>query len=577
MIAFLQKMIAMLLTVTGLFSAAFRIQWADGMQGHEFPLISAEEKAEGDLRVMSFNVRCEDNNGVPRISRNRLVIKEILQVRPDSLGVQEATPEWMSSLRAALPEYGSVGVARDNGRSIAGRGEFSAIFYLKESLELLDHGDFWLTETPDRPSIYPGAGCNRICTWALFRIKETDVEYLHVNTHLDNVSYEARAFGSNLICEWIGKNYSDMPVVFTADLNSVEGGGAYGIVESHLADARYIADEAEAYGTFHACSPETSENTVLDHIFCSSDIDVHVFKTVTDGIEGRFVSDHFPIYADIVVRMRDSYLKHDFPLIGPEEKAEGDVRIMSFNIRCIDVRGVPVSQRTSIGVEQIRQVAPDSLGIQECTGEWMAALKKHLPEYGWVGLERENGNPADAGGESCPIFYLKDRYALEDHGDFWLSDTPEQPSFGEGAACKRICTWAVLKNRETGNRYVHVNTHFDHVSEAARAFGAQQVVSFIESRFADLPVVFTADMNALEEEEAYRIMTGALINARYAAGDCVSYGTYHACSPETHADDVIDFVLCSEEIPVRAYRTLTLGVDGRFVSDHFPIYADIVL
>lgn len=575
MLTWLQKLIAMLLSVTALFTNAFQISWGDSMKGHDFPLIAAEEKAAGDIRVMSFNVRCEDNNGVPRISRKHLAVKEILRIRPDSLGVQEATPEWMSYLDSALPEYGSVGAARDNGRSVFRLGESSAIFYRKDALALLDHGDFWLSETPDKPSIYPGAGCNRICTWALLREKATGVTYLHVNSHFDNLSYEARTYGANLISNWIKENYPRMPVVFTADMNSSELSDAYRIMTEALRDTRYTAADAEAYGTFHMCAPESAENRVLDYILCSPEIDANAYRTVTDGIEGRFVSDHFPIYADLSIPMADTYKMHDFPLIAPEAKAEGDVRVMSYNIRCADVYGVEVARRLGIGTQQIVEIMPDSVGIQECTPEWMVFLKAELPEYGWVGLERENGQPADKGGESCPIFYNKLVFDLVDHGDFWLSATPDVPSLGEGAACKRICTWAVLKNRATGQTYVHVNTHFDHISAEARAFGAEQVMKFIRSRFSDMKVVFTADMNDRVGSAPYIVMTEDLTDARDAAADCISYGTYHGCAPEGHADDVIDFVLCSEGIKVNTYRAVTVGLEGRFVSDHFPIYADL--
>ena len=273
----------------------------------------------------------------------------------------------------------------------------------------------------------------------------------------------------------------------------------------------------------------------------------------------------------------DSYAGHDFAIISAAEQAEGTTRIMSFNIRCGDVNGVKVPQRTGIGVRQILEVMPDSLGIQEATAEWMKALKSKLTLYDWVGIEREKGEPADKSGESCPIFYLKAKYTLVDHGDFWLSETPGEPSYGPGAACRRICTWARLKDKSTGKEYVHVNTHFDHVSEDARVFGANAVTDFIKANFTDVPVVFTADINTFEGLEAYSTLTSVFDDTRKTARNCEYYGTFHACSPETHADYTIDFVLCPQGAEVKEYRTVTKGVDGRFVSDHFPIYADIVL
>ena len=573
----LQKWIALLLSMIAALSLG-GIKWKDSMAGYEFPLIPPAEKAAEDVRVMSFNVRCADVNGTPAALRRDIVAREILKVMPDTLGAQEATPEWMAALQALLPAYGCVGVARDNGREVARKGESSPIFYRKDKFELLDHGDFWLSDTPDEPSFGPGAGCRRVCTWALLQNKETEAIFAHVNTHLDNASAEARKLGAEMIRDFIGERFSrSTPVVFTADLNSTERGDAYRVMTETLRDADYAAADSVAYPTFHNGRPGEDDYS-LDYVMCSANVTVNAFRTVTDGIDGRLVSDHFPIYADVTLPpIMDSCAGHEFPLIAPEEKADGLTRIMSFNLRCEDVNGVAADQRRAIVAEQIRQVQPDSFGVQEGTGAWMKSLSKQLPEYGWVGLERDNGKAADKGGEACAVFYLRSKYIVADHGDFWLSDTPDQPSIGPGAACKRICTWAKLKNIRTGAVYVHVNTHFDHVSEEARVLGGAIVNRYIEEHFNGLPVVFTADMNTRESGEAYALMTENLVNARYAAADSVGFGTFHACRPETHADYYIDFVLCSKDIEVAAYRTVTAGIDGRFVSDHFPIYADVTI
>ena len=83
-------------------------------------------------------------------------------------------------------------------------------------------------------------------------------------------------------------------------------------------------------------------------------------------------------------------------------------------------------------------------------------------------------------------------------------------------------------------------------------------------------------MNTGEQSETYATMTQSLIDTRVAAADCVAYGTFHAGQdPNRRADRYIDFVLCSDDFDAAAYRTVTKGVDGRFSSDHFPIYADL--
>ena len=67
-----------------------------------------------------------------------------------SFGVQEATLYQMKDLEARLPDYDYVGVGRDDG---ATKGEFSAIFYKRSELKVLQEDSFWLSETPEKVSV----------------------------------------------------------------------------------------------------------------------------------------------------------------------------------------------------------------------------------------------------------------------------------------------------------------------------------------------------------------------------------------------------------------------------------------
>lgn len=263
----------------------------------------------------------------------------------------------------------------------------------------------------------------------------------------------------------------------------------------------------------------------------------------------------------------------DFPLISPTAQAEGTVRVMSFNVRYGDVNGTEVGYRIPLVPAQVNEICPDSFGVQEATPLWCVMLNLLLPEYASVGKERDG----DGKGEACKIFYRRAKYRLLDSGTFWLSETPEVPSLGWDAACNRVCTWAVLKNRVTGETYVHANTHFDFTGGVAVEESARLITAFLQERFPALPVVFTADMNETIGSAAYTLMTDTLANAALTAEDSIRYGTFHNCSPAAYKDYEIDFVLCSPSLTVKTYRVVTEGINGRFVSDHFPIYADIVI
>ncbi len=268
--------------------------------------------------------------------------------------------------------------------------------------------------------------------------------------------------------------------------------------------------------------------------------------------------------------------EYEMPVYGFEEKAETtDLRVMSFNIRCLGVGSDTWQDRIGIVSETMLTSGADSIGIQEGTPEWMATLKDTVSEkYAFVGQGRDGLDK----GEYSAIFYLKDKYNVVDSGTFWLSETPDEMSKGWDASMNRICTWAILENKETGDKYVHMNSHFDHIGTSARKNSAKLITERAKA-FGDLPVIFTADMNIREGTDAYETMisAGVFKDSKYEAQDTMDYLTYHDTKPKNHEGDVIDYVMSNSKLTATQYRVVTEGVDGRYVSDHFPVYADFVV
>ncbi len=261
---------------------------------------------------------------------------------------------------------------------------------------------------------------------------------------------------------------------------------------------------------------------------------------------------------------------------GFEVKEENAMRIMSFNIRCTNVGKDSWEDRIGIVSQTMLESEADSIGVQEATPEWMATLKETVGEkYAYVGVGRDDG---DNEGEYSAVFYLKDKYDVVDSDTFWLSETPHKPSFGWDAACRRVCTWVKLKDKQTGKEYVHMNTHFDHVGISARKNSVEMIIDKAKT-FTDIPVVFTADMNVVQGSTNYNqfVDSGYFRDTKFAAPDSMNYCTYHDTKPDMHKDDVIDYVMINDGFDALTYRVVTEGVDGRFVSDHYPIYADIVI
>ncbi len=257
-----------------------------------------EVKAEDALRVMSFNIRCANVGTDSWEDRIGIVSQTMLDSNADSIGVQEATPEWMATLKNTVSEkYAYVGVGRDDGDN---EGEYSAIFYLKDKYDVIDSGTFWLSETPDTPSMGWDAACNRICTWVHLRSKETGEEYVHMNSHFDHIGITARKNSVDMILNK-AKEFTDIPVVFTADMNVREGSDNYiqFTQSGYFHDTKQFAPDTMDYCTYHNTKPKNHKGDVIDYVMINDSFEALSYKVVTEGIDGRYVSDHFPIYADI--------------------------------------------------------------------------------------------------------------------------------------------------------------------------------------------------------------------------------------------------------------------------------------
>lgn len=255
--------------------------------------------------------------------------------------------------------------------------------------------------------------------------------------------------------------------------------------------------------------------------------------------------------------------------IGDKIPEEDVIRIMSYNVRYNDWhRGKTVPQL-------IADYYPDSVGVQECEALWFYHMKAYLPQYGIVGVGRLTGTQGGISGEMSAILYRKDKYKVVDSDTFWLSETPDKVSKGWDGQKNRICTWVILENIETGKQYAHLNAHLDHQGELARINGLKLVLEKANS--FDMPVVITGDFNFEKGTELYSEFAKAgFSDTQDMAVDTMSGKTYHAYNGGEDGLP-IDFVMVNNKITdVKTYKIIRDTVDGEYISDHYPIYADMM-
>jgi len=254
------------------------------------------------------------------------------------------------------------------------------------------------------------------------------------------------------------------------------------------------------------------------------------------------------------------------------------LRVMTFNVR-YPAPGDGANRwelRRDTLVEAIRAMDPDVMGTQELFKIQGDYLVQKLPEYRWFGVSRR-GNEQD---EHMGVFYKPAKLQIVESGNFWLSGTPDKPgSMSWDTTLPRMVTWALFQWKATGQRFYYYNTHFPHRREdaAARVHCARLIAERIASLPKDVPVILTGDFNSQAEGEAYTTLTASLQDAWTAAAHRFGQtGTFNGFKGTTGGPR-IDWILYRGLKGSLQAHTLELNENGRYPSDHFPVFAVLEL
>ena len=266
------------------------------------PFVSSAQKQtkDHDLKVMSYNIRmgaAKDgtNSWEYRYPATALMLED---QKPDVFGVQEAFNYQIRFIEDNFMDYDCVGVGRDDGKQ---KGEFMSIFWNKKTVKMLKWGTFWLSETPEKPSMGWDAACKRTATWALMKDKKTGKQFYFVNTHLDHRGAEAQRQGLELIVERIAQiNPKGYPMVLTGDFNVKPDNAALKDLDTKMQSARKIAPRTDNHPTFNNWG-KIKPDMVIDYIYVSGFSACPEYHTVTEKYgTWKYVSDHYPIYAKLI-------------------------------------------------------------------------------------------------------------------------------------------------------------------------------------------------------------------------------------------------------------------------------------
>lgn len=270
---------------------------------------SVAQASHPSLTLMTYNIRYDNpGDGVNSWSQRKEFVSSLIQFHgADIVCIQEGLSQQVKYLHDALQGFEYCGTGRDDGKEA---GEFSAIFFRKEVLDVLADSTFWLSPSPSVPSKGWDAALPRIVTWASFRVKASGQTFFVFNTHFDHIGETARRESARLLLEQIQRIAGQEPVIVAGDFNSTEQDSAYHILVAPVDSVPLLRDSFRIsrlphYGvasTFFGFDARTMDpGQRIDFVFVTRRVTVLRHGTLTDFRDGRFPSDHLPVLVDFAL------------------------------------------------------------------------------------------------------------------------------------------------------------------------------------------------------------------------------------------------------------------------------------
>lgn len=231
--------------------------------------------------------------------------------------------------------------------------------------------------------------------------------------------------------------------------------------------------------------------------------------------------------------------------------------------------------RLPLIVKTLKEELPDIIGFQEMTHEMRKMLTEQLPEYSLVGGGREKNR----NGESSCIAFLRTKYVLCDAETRMLSFQPKTPGTIytglDQSACPRAFTYALFTEMDGGRPFGVVNVHTDHIGQKTRMLASSAMLTYISERQAEteFPFVMTGDFNALPDSDEIKMIKGCgyINEITDGIGD-----TFHNFGRAENYGQ-IDYIFASEEFKCGSVRRIDARDGALYISDHYPVIAELTL
>jgi len=270
-------------------------------------------------------------------------------------------------------------------------------------------------------------------------------------------------------------------------------------------------------------------------------------------------------------------------LLAGDDEYVTNMKDSSYAARCtIKLEDHTLVKREPRVLSLIETYAPDSLGVQECSSPWRTYFASKLRTIGYAIISADK-NP------KIGIIYNKSRVKPVAQGSFWLTEDPEKLKIStewasaSSSLIERLAQYVVFEVIETGERYIHFNTHVEtNKNNVIQTKQTEVILSYIEkvsAEYGGLPVVLTGDFNYTLESTAYKTLcSGVLGDTKTLAAVSSGAGSFNKFIGKDYAKLPIDQIITTKDlVNVKTYKVIYDTFDGCFVSDHYAVISEIEL
>ena len=308
------------------------------------------------------------------------------------------------------------------------------------------------------------------------------------------------------------------------------------------------------------------------------------------------LSDPNSQYSNSQKNILNGYCSYSVPL-----STGSDVRVMSVNILDEDADGatnaLSPSDRADILLQTIGAYAPAIVGLQEVTSGWQKAFQSKttnevLKKYTMVGESYTQGT------WWWETTVTNETMMLYDSTKVTLGDSAIV-KFTANKDVDHTMTWAVFTTVSSNEKFIAINAHltYDQNKDVkVRDAEWQQLVSQIatlKSTYGNIPIIIFGDFNTAYTDDEYQYAVNANLldgqdavlagNAKggFTCDTIHDYGVHANDLFEAHGTLGFDHVFIDDSNNTANakfnFYSVIVNHPVLNMSDHYPIYADIVL